>query len=339
MGLFVCVSSRPISVLSKIMNNHDPFPCQEPIVILIGPTAIGKTALSIELAKEFNFEIISVDSMQVYRFMDIGTAKISQEEMQGVPHHLIDVVNPDEPFDAALFEKEAIRIIGEINRRGNRVLLTGGTGLYLAALINGLSKKIPGFPEIKKELEEQLNIAGADVLHEQLASIDCISAKRIHKNDSHRLVRALEIYQGTGRKWSELIKEHTMEKSSRFQNVLQIGLTCEREKLYLRIKQRSNAMLENGFQEEVQWLLGEGYDPGLKSMQSIGYRHMVTHLIGGGGLEEMLDLLTRDTRRYAKRQYTWFNKIKDLRWLETGYHDQARYLVKDFIHNVSSLGK
>jgi tRNA dimethylallyltransferase len=318
------------------MSNSDLFPFLEPIVILIGPTAIGKTALSIQLAKEFNFEIISVDSMQVYRYMDIGTAKVTKEEMEGVPHHLIDVVDPDDPFDAGIFEKLAIRAIQDIHAKGKRVLLTGGTGLYLGALVNGLSRKIPFFPEIRKELESELKIKGHDLLHEQLALIDCISAKRIHKNDSHRIVRALEIFKGTGRPWSAFIEEHKAEKKNRFQNILKIGLTCERAKLYERIGQRSNIMLESGFEDEVTALLSRGYGPELKSMQSIGYSHMVKHLKGEWDNEKMLERLTRDTRRYAKRQYTWFNKMKAIRWLETDCLDQAQPLIEKFMANVST---
>lgn len=316
------------------MISNNPFPFQEPIVILIGPTAIGKTALSIQLALELNFEIISVDSMQVYRYMDIGTAKVTKEEMKGVPHHLIDVVNPDDPFDAGIFEKTAISAIQDIHARGKRVLLTGGTGLYLGSLINGLSGKLPTFPEIRKELEDQLKAKGHNLLHEQLRLVDCVSAKRIHRNDSQRLVRALEIYRGTGKPWSAIIEEHKAQKKDRFRNILKIGLTCERKKLYERIGQRSNLMLANGFEEEVRGLLNKGYGPELKSMQSIGYSHMLKYLQGEWDSEKMLERLARDTRRYAKRQYTWFNKIKDIMWLETNEQDQAQLLINEFLNNA-----
>jgi tRNA dimethylallyltransferase len=316
------------------MSSSNPFPFLEPIVILIGPTAIGKTALSVQLAKQFNFEIISVDSMQVYRYMDIGTAKVTKEEMQGVPHHLIDVVCPDDPFDAGIFEKSAISAIEDIHARGKRVLLTGGTGLYLGALLNGLSKKLPTFPEIRKELEKQLKSKGHDLLHEQLALVDCVSAKRIHKNDSHRVVRALEIYKGTGKPWSAFIEEHKEERKDRFPNILKIGLTCERKKLYERIGLRSTIMLENGFEDEVRGLLNKGYGPKLKSMQSIGYSHMTKYLKGEWDNKKMLEQLTRDTRRYAKRQYTWFNKIQDIKWVETNRLNQVHPLIEEFIANM-----
>lgn len=313
------------------MNSSQSFITQEPIVVLIGPTAIGKTALSIQLAHEFDFEIISVDSMQVYRYMNIGTAKITKDEMENIPHHLIDVVYPDDSFDAACFEKLALAAIQDIHSRGKRVLLTGGTGLYLRALVEGLSKQIPDFPEIRKEIEAELKEKGAQVLHEQLDSFDRISAKRIHANDSHRLVRAIEIYKGTGKPWSTFIAEHQASKNVRFPNILNIGLTCEREKLYQRIGQRSNHMLKSGFREEVEGLLEAGYRQNLKSMQSIGYSHMVKWITGEWGQQEMLDNMSRDTRRYAKRQYTWFNKIKDLEWVKTEDSSKIRGRMESFI--------
>jgi len=315
------------------MTTSDGFPINSPIVVLIGPTAIGKTSLSIELAKKFDFEIISVDSMQVYRYMDIGTAKITEEEMEGVPHHLINVVNPDETFNAGLFEKIALRAIIDIISRGNNVLLTGGTGLYLSALLNGLLENIPVFPDIRKEIECELKTKGSDVLHEQLSTIDCISAERIHPNDSQRLVRALEIFKGTNRTWSSFIEEHRLEKKLRFTNLLTIGLRCERSVLYDRIEKRSKIMLQNGLQDEVTGLLELGYSAELKSMQAIGYSHMLKFIQGEWTKTELLEKLTRDTRRYAKRQFTWFNKINEIDWVEkenfNSVHEKVSRFVKD----------
>lgn len=319
------------------MSKRVSFPIIQPIVALIGPTAIGKTALSIELAQQFDFEIISVDSMQVYRYMDIGTAKITKAEMQDIPHHLIDVVNPDEAFDATLYEKLALVAIQDILSRGKRVLLTGGTGLYLRSVLYGLSNQLPSFPEIRKEIEEQLKAEGRDVLHEYLSSIDEISAKRIHKNDTHRLLRAIEIHKGTGRKWSDLIDEHKSETHLRFPNTLIVGLTCNRQNLYERIGKRSHIMLESGFQEEVENLLNEGYGPDLKSMRSIGYSHMIKFLENEWTENELLEYLSRDTRRYAKRQFTWFNKIEGIDWIDTSDLSQARNLVGSFIKHVNSI--
>ncbi len=319
------------------MPQSDPFPINHPIVVLIGPTAIGKTALSIELAKEFGFEIISVDSMQVYRYMNIGTAKITEQEMEGVPHHLIDVVNPDETFNAGLFEQNALNAIQGIISRGKKVLLTGGTGLYLAALLNGLLKELPIFPEIRKEIETKLESEGAHVLHEQLCVVDRESADRIHRNDSHRLVRALEIFQGTGKQWSSFIEEHKLESKLRFRNVLVLGLRCERDKLYSRIEERSKIMLGNGLREEVTGLLKMGYHPDLKSMQSIGYSHMVKCIRGEWSEGEMFEKLTRDTRRYAKRQFTWFNKINDIIWVEKKDFSNVSPMIFKFLNNDNTI--
>ncbi len=309
------------------------FPIVEPIVVLVGPTAIGKTALSIKLARSLDFEILSMDSMQVYRYMDIGTAKITKEEMKGVRHHLIDVVDPDENFNAGLYENLALEVIRDVISRGKRVLITGGTGLYLNALLYGLVKEIPVFPEIRKELEQELERHGHDVLHQQLSITDGISAKRIHKNDTHRLIRALEIFKGTGKKWSSLIEEHRLNKHpKRFRNVLKIGLTCERDTLYRRINERSRIMIEQGLQREVVALLEKGYGGGLRSMQSIGYSHMVKFIEKELTESEMIEKLSRDTRRYAKRQYTWFNKIHNLYWFGKDQSYEIEQMVRGFIN-------
>lgn len=286
------------------------------VLILIGPTAIGKTALSLELAQQFNCEIVSVDSMQVYRYMDIGTAKANVAERACVPHHLIDIVDPDEDYDAAAFVKDASHLVGEIVARGKLPLLTGGTGLYIKSLLDGIFPEAPSNPDIRKELRERLETFGADKLHEELYLCDNISAKRIHKNDTQRLLRALEVYAVTGTPWSAHLER---QKRGGFQaDYLQIGLTCEREKLYERINLRCDIMLEEGLQQEVESLLSMGYGAELKSMGSIGYRHMLQFLNGDFDNNEMVRLLQRDTRRYAKRQYTWFNKNKEVAWCEVG---------------------
>jgi len=312
--------------------NNITFPSKIPVVALIGPTAIGKTALSIDLAKRFDFEIISVDSMQVYKYMDIGTAKITHEEMQGIAHHLIDVVAPDQSFDAIAFEKHALEAIKDIRGRGKRVLLTGGSGLYLKALTDGLSHQIPAFPEIRAEILEKLEHTGTNALHELLHSIDSISAKRIHENDTHRLVRGLEIYYGTGKTWSQLLKEHVQSKRVRFENILTVGLTCDRKLLYKRIGLRSEIMMRAGFEEEVVGLLLRGYGLNHKSMRSIGYSHMVKYLQEGWSQERMMELLTRDTRRYAKRQYTWFKKIEDIQWVDKGGVEKIPFMLQRFFN-------
>lgn len=291
-----------------------------PVLVLVGPTAIGKTELSLQLAEQFHCEIVSVDSMQVYRFMDIGTAKVSIEERARIPHHLIDVVEPDAEYDAACFVRDAMRAIEDIHGRGRVPLLTGGTGLYLRALIDGLSAGIGQFPEIREQLQQRLVLVGADKLHEELSRCDRYSAERINVNDTHRLLRALEIYQATGKPWSEHIALHQQQKTSRFSNILQIGLTCDRELLYRRIDMRTSLMLDSGLEQEVKGLIARGYSPQLKSMQAIGYRHMSNYLNNVWDMIETERLLARDTRRYAKRQYTWFAASPDLEWFNVQDH-------------------
>jgi tRNA dimethylallyltransferase len=297
-----------------------------PVLALVGPTAVGKTALSLFLAQRFHAEIISVDSMQVYRFMDIGTAKVTLEERARVPHHLIDVVDPDEEYDAACFVSDALRVIEEIHHRGKLVLLTGGTGLYLRSLIDGLFTGIGQFPEIREQLQQRLLHEGTYKLHEELSRFDRDSAKRIHANDTHRLLRALEVYQATGKPWSEHIAEHQRLKKPRLTNMLQIALTCDRDLLYRRIDLRTRIMLENGLEQEVRGLLSRGYGPELKSMQAIGYRHMNNFLCNTWDMAETERILARDTRRYAKRQYTWFKAMPDLQWFDV--QDQKAVIKK-----------
>jgi tRNA dimethylallyltransferase len=306
--------------VNTIQSIHDP------VLVLVGPTAIGKTELSLRLAERFGCEVVSVDSMQVYEYMDIGTAKVSLAERARIPHHLIDVVEPDEEYDAASFVRDALQAIEHIHGRGRVPLLTGGTGLYLRALIDGLSSGIRQFPEIREQLQQRLALVGPHVLHEELVKCDRISAERINANDTHRLLRALEIYQATGSPWSEHILEHQKQKTARFSNILQVGLTCERDQLYRRIDLRTRLMLKSGLEQEVQGLIARGYSPQLKSMQAIGYRHMNNYLQGIWDMEETERLLARDTRRYAKRQYTWFTAIADLERFEV--QDQKKIIER-----------
>lgn len=292
------------------------------VLALVGPTAIGKTDLSLEIARVCDCEIISVDSMQVYRFMDIGTAKIKPDEMAGIPHHLIDVAYPDEEYDAARFVREATAAIAEISSRGKTPLLTGGTGLYLKALVQGLFAGVPENREIREQLKLRAEREGTSKLHEELAIYDRISADRIHPNDTLRVIRGLEIYLASGIPWSEHLRlQQEGQKGGAVKKILQVGLTCDRQRLYDRINLRSEIMLEQGLEDEVIALLKMGYHENLNSMKSIGYRHMISFLNGEWSYEEMMDFLARDTRRYAKRQYTWFNKIANLEWYEVDKKD------------------
>lgn len=288
-----------------------------PVVAIVGPTAIGKTALSLELAREFNCEIISVDSMQVYKYMDIGTAKIRPEEMGGIPHHLIDVVLPDEDYDAARFVQDCSREIQEISGRGRLPLLAGGTGLYLKALTEGLFEEIPSSEDIRTILKQRLVSEGSSKLHEELEVCDPASARRIHPNDTNRIIRGLEIFLASGVPWSEhLLRQNLDGRKGAIGNILQIGLTCDRQLLYERINLRSRLMVEGGLKGEVLQLFDMGFHKNLQPMQSIGYKHMVNYLNKTWSFDEMLEFLRRDTRRYAKRQYTWFNGIRGIEWFD-----------------------
>ncbi len=304
----------------------------QPLVALVGPTAIGKTVLSLSLAQEFNCEIVSVDSMQVYRFMDIGTAKATREERGLVRHHLIDIVDPDESYDAARFALDAKTAIADIISRGKVPLLTGGTGLYLKALFEGFFSAVPANTTLRIELQERLELEGANKLHEELRACDYISAKRIHVNDKQRLLRALEIYLLTGKPWSEHLHDHKVKNRSEFfTKTLIIGLTCDRSVLYNRINSRCETMLNNGLEDEVRSILAKGYSRDLKSLGSIGYRHMIQYMTGELDHEKMVNLLARDTRRYAKRQYTWFSKIKNLNWIDVSARGVVFQTVKKWL--------
>ena len=284
------------------------------LLVLVGPTAVGKTKLSVEIAKMFNCEIISGDSMQVYRGMDIGTAKITTEEMDGIPHHLIDIHDPDYSYSVAEFQKECETLIREITGRGKLPFIVGGTGLYIESVCYNYRFSESGADEAFRD--EQFKYAeqfGAEALHQKLAEIDPASAERLHPNDTRRVVRALEIYHTTGQPLSAQLA--SQKKESPYELCL-LGLTMDRQMLYKRIEERIDAMMEQGLLEEVAGLLEQGYGPGLVSMQSLGYKEMVPYLRGEYTLEKAVELLKRDTRRFAKRQLSWFRHMDEIHWVD-----------------------
>ena len=308
----------------------------KPVLILVGPTAIGKTDLSLDLATQFDCEIVSVDSMQVYRYMDIGTAKVSRTQRNKVPHHLIDIVDPDEEYNAARFVSDCLEAITEIHQRGSFPLLTGGTGLYFKALTRGLFPAPATDPAIRENLRQRSTEEGSPALHGELKQVDPRSAARIHPNDTTRILRALEVYQTTGIPLSEHLQRHQSEPGRfSFRGLLSLGLTCDRETLYQRINLRSELLIKNGLEGEVRGLLDRGYGPELTSMQSIGYRHMVNYIEGRWKLQECKDLLARDTRRYAKRQYTWFGKDETIQWFDRGDTDELFLYVDRYLSKLS----
>ncbi|MDO4440100.1 MAG: tRNA (adenosine(37)-N6)-dimethylallyltransferase MiaA [Eubacteriales bacterium] len=297
---------------------------KKPLIILTGPTAVGKTAASIGLAKAIGGEIISADSMQVYRHMDIGSAKIRPEEMQGVPHHLIDVLEPEEAFHVVRFQQMAKEAMEGIYERGRIPIVVGGTGFYIQALLYDIA-----FGEneedrsYRKELEELAKKEGAETLHAMLAQVDEKAALEIHANNVKRVIRALEFYHQTGQKISEHNEEERKKESA--YNSAYFVLNDERSHLYDRINRRVDLMFEAGLVEEVRALKNRGYTRDMVSMQGLGYKEIFACLDGECTLEEAKEIIKRDTRHFAKRQITWFKRERDVIWIEKqayGYKEE-----------------
>lgn len=319
-----------------------------PAIILVGPTAIGKTAVAIEIARRFDAEIIGVDSMQVYRHMDVGTAKPTPAELREIPHHLIDIVEPDDPYNVARFVDDALAAVSRCRDQGRLPLLVGGTGLYLKGLLNGLFPEPVTAPgrqtEKDKEttrqgLVEQLRHRGHQDLFAELQLLDPDSAARIHPRDTQRLVRALEIFHLTAEPWSKHLKRRNCMTALQQQlsvSALRLGLTADRQILYQRINQRVGLMMEQGFLQEVENLLAMGYDASLPAMQSIGYRHLVQYIKGDCDWQRTRELLARDTRRYAKRQYTWFNQDPGIIWFEISQQEELIRLVARYLEDTKN---
>lgn len=287
---------------------------RKPLIILTGPTAVGKTKLSISLAKAVNGEIISADSMQVYQGMDIGTAKITPEEMQGVKHYLIDELSPDTEFNVVKFKEYAMKYVQEIYAKGKVPIIVGGTGFYIQALLYDIQfDKTEDTHSYRGELEELAAEKGATYLHEMLKEIDPKSAETIHANNVKKVIRAIEFYHQNGYPISEH-NEEQRQKESPFQAAYFV-LNNERSILYERIDQRVDLMMKQGLVEEVQNLYDEGYDLSLVSMQGLGYKEIIRYFEGEISLEEAVYTIKRDTRHFAKRQITWFKRERDVIWI------------------------
>ncbi len=298
----------------------------KPLIIITGPTAVGKTALSIRLAKAIGGEIISADSMQVYRHMDIGSAKITREEMEGVPHYLIDVLNPDEEFNVTVFQKMAMEAMEKIDSHGHIPIVTGGTGFYIQALLYDIDFTENGEDSsIRRELEKLGQERGAGVLHGLLKDIDPDSAAEIHENNIKRVIRAIEYYRQTGERISVHNKRERLKKSP--YDFLYYVVNTDRARLYERIDQRVDLMLEQGLVEEVMHLKDLGLTRDMVSMQGLGYKEILDYLQGVYTLEEAVYVLKRDTRHFAKRQITWFKREQDVRWLN----------LPDFNHDLDQV--
>ena len=307
---------------------------KKPLLILTGPTAVGKTALSIQLAKAVGGEIVSADSMQVYRHMDIGSAKVTEEEMEGIPHYLIDVLDPQDDFNVATFQTLACQAMDEIYSRGNIPIIPGGTGFYIQALLYDIdfkenSEKNP----IRKELEQlakELGDKAPGVLHEKLFHIDPEAARQIHANNIKRVIRAIEYFEQTGEKISEH-NEEMHQKESPY-NFLYYVLTRDRKTLYERIDKRVDIMIANGLVKEIEELKAMGCHRGQTSMQGLGYKEILDYLDGSCTLDEAVYILKRDTRHFAKRQLTWFRRERDVRWLDLDrYQGNTDLILKDIL--------
>jgi tRNA dimethylallyltransferase len=282
------------------------------VVFVVGPTASGKSAAAMALATEFNGEIINADSMQVYRHMDIGTAKPSKAERARIPHHLIDVADPDEDFTAARFSEEASAAIADISGRGRLSIVAGGTGLYMRALLGGIFKG-PGRDEA---LRKKLLALEPEELYARLKEADPAAAEKIHPNNLMRVVRAVEVYELTGEPISRLQTEHAF--SERRFDALKLGMRLERDELYQRINERAEHMVEAGLEKEARGLLAMGYTPDLKPMRGLGYKEMVSYINGECALDEAIALIKQRTRNYAKRQLTWFGRDREVEWFKPG---------------------
>ncbi|MDO4452914.1 MAG: tRNA (adenosine(37)-N6)-dimethylallyltransferase MiaA [Eubacteriales bacterium] len=311
---------------------------KQPLLILTGPTAVGKTALSISLAKAINGEIISADSMQVYRGMDIGSAKIKKEEMDGVPHFLIDELEPDEEFHVVKFQTLAKQYMKEIWERGHVPVLTGGTGFYIQAVLYDIDfTENECDPVYREELERIARQEGAAALHGRLREVDPVSADEIHENNIKRVIRALEFYKETGTPISAH-NEMERKKESPYQSAYFV-LNDNRAHLYERIDNRVDQMMKDGLLEEVKRLKERGFTRDMVSMQGLGYKEIMDYLDGKCSLEEAVYTLKRDTRHFAKRQITWFKRERDVIWMEKEkYHYNEEEILKAMLLELEKRG-
>lgn len=307
---------------------------KKPLVILTGPTAVGKTALSIKLAKAINGEMISADSMQVYKYMNIGTAKIMPDEMEGITHHLIDVLDPREDFNVFTFQTMAKRALDEIYSKGKVPIIVGGTGFYIQSLLYDISFEETEVSPYRAELAAYYEQYGAHALHERLKDIDPISYEEIHENNVKRVIRALEFYHDTGYPISKHNAEQR-EKESPY-NFEYFVLNDDRALLYERIEKRIDIMLEQGLVEEVRKLLEYGCKPQMVSMQGLGYKEIVSYLNGECSLEDAIYILKRDTRHFAKRQLTWFRREKVVTWIDKTKFENEKNMLSFMLQQLEN---
>jgi tRNA dimethylallyltransferase len=301
----------------------------KPVVVIVGPTAVGKSRIAVEVAKAFETEVLTADSRQVYRGMDVGTDKPALEERQGIPHRLIDLVDPNESFNAGLYRRQAIDEIERLYRDHRLPLVVGGTGLYVRTLLKGLCDAPPTDPIVRAALKQEAEDQGHDRLYARLVEVDPVAASRLHPRDESKVLRALEVYQLSGRRMSEFQQEHGFAERSF--STLMIGLNRDRDALYRRIEERIDWQLAHGLIEETKQLLDQGYQRDSAAMKGLGYRQVAEYLAGAYDSAEMVRRFKRDTRRFSKRQMTWFRKEPGIQWLtieesESVQHTTARVI-------------
>ena len=308
---------------------------KKPLIILTGPTSVGKTSLSISLAKAVDGEIISADSMQVYKYMDIGTAKVTKEEMGEVAHYLISEFEPDEEFSVVKFQQYARKYIKSIHERNKIPILVGGTGFYIQAVLYDIDFEAnTSDSSYRSELEQLATSKGSEYLHELLKDVDPESGIAIHPNNTKRIIRALEYIKQTGEPIS-VHNEEQRKKESPY-DYKYFVLNIDRNKLYDRINHRVNIMIENGLIDEVKRLIDMGYTKNMVSMQGLGYKEMIEYLEGECTLDEAIEKLKRDTRHYAKRQLTWFNREKDIVWVDKDKYSKESELIECLLKNLKN---
>jgi tRNA dimethylallyltransferase len=301
------------------------------LVVILGPTGVGKSDVALNLAQILNAEIVSADSMQVYKYMDIGTAKPSREKRKLIPHHIIDVVYPDQDFNAGIYIEMAREAIKNISKRGKNIIVVGGTGLYIKGLTEGLAYIPPVDISIRKKLINDERKFGIDYLYKRLKNVDPVSALKIHPNDKYRIIRSLEVYDSINIPLSTIHTNHNFK--DRVYEILKIGLSIDRALLYRKIENRVDKMVKDGLVDEVKNLLKLGYDEKLKSMQSLGYKDIMEHLLGKSSLKESILALKKKTKRYAKRQFTWFRSDKEINWFYYPFnidyiYDKIKYFIE-----------
>ncbi len=302
------------------------------VIVIVGPTCSGKTALSLEIAKKLDSEIISADSRQIYKYLNIGTAKPSDEELFTVKHHFIDLLKPDQNYNVNQFENESLEIIKKVNKKNKTPIVAGGSGLYIKAIIDGIAESADTNEEIRKELLEKKNQLGEEYIYEELKKIDPKSAAAMLPQNWKRVIRALEVYKITGKPIWEHHREQKMKKRKTQITFFQFGLLWEREFLYKNIEHRVDKMIESGLIDEVKNILSMNYNKELNSLNTVGYKEIISYLDGEISLDRAVELMKRNTRRFAKRQMTWFNGDKRINWFKmnssTNLSEKAEKIIK-----------